>query len=209
MALTPAQLTTWKTDIASNANETPQYPGVAISALSLTNSDHADAIAKWYSLQASPDYFVWRDVPMATVLNTITFANMTPLDAIPLVTALGSNPSVAANATFNNQMATVHQWNGRSLSCQGKQFNLQNLTIGRDTAPMKNITYRAALQDCLTNIPAGASGALLSANWVGVRDGAKFLANRIEELLATGAGTTATPSDLGYEGSVTYQDLQA
>jgi hypothetical protein len=132
---------------------------------------------------------------------------MTPVDATPAMTTLPANPTAAQNATYNNQVATVHQWNSRSLACQGKQFNLQNLTIGRTTAPMKRTNYRAAMQDCLTNIPAGASGALISANWVGVRDGAKFLATRLEKLLATGAGTQATPSDLSFEGSVSHQDI--
>lgn len=137
-------------------------------------------------------FYVWRDLPMEDVLNTITFANMTPVDAVP------TSPSLA-----------VELWGSRSLACQGKQFNLQNLTIGRATAPMKRTNYRAALQDCLTNIPAGASGTLIAANWVGVRDGAKFLARVGESILATGTGTQASPADLASngEGEVTLQNV--
>lgn len=198
MALTPAQLATLKADILADG---------ALNAFP-NNSDGAFEIAKAYNAVAAPDYFVWRDLPMETVLNAITFANMTPVDAIPSVTALGANPTAAQNATYNNQMAALHSWNSRSLSCQGKQFNLQNLTIGRTTAPMKRTNYRAAMQDCLTNIPAGASGALIAANWVAVRDGAKFLATRGEKLFASGAGTQATPSDLSHEGNISINDIE-
>jgi hypothetical protein len=52
------------------------------------------------------------------VLGLITYANMTPLDAVPTTPDLSSRCGSPG-----------------SLACQGKQFNLQNLTIGRDTAP--------------------------------------------------------------------------
>lgn len=192
MALTLAQLQTLKTSIAANTN-TVLYAGSQTAINVVPNNDDGNiAIAGWYNLTAVPDYFVWRDLPMETVLNTITFASMTPSDAVPTADAL-----------------TVQIWTARSLSCQGKQFNLQNLTIGRSTAPMKRSNYRAAMQDCLTNIPAGAAGALIAANWVGVRDGAKFTATNAEELFASGAGTTANPSDLSFEGKLSGADISA
>jgi hypothetical protein len=207
--LTTAQLQTLKTDIAANT-ATVLYGGSQVAINTLPNNGDANfAIAAWYNGVAVPDYIVWRDLAMDKVLDTITFASMTPADAVPTVTGLSGNPTVAAQATYDNQMATLNTWRARSLSCQGKQFNLQNLTIGRTTAPMKKTNYRAAMQDCLTNIPAGASGANIAANWVGVRDGAKFQANRIEKLLATGAGTTATPSDLSHEGTISGDEVEA
>ncbi len=192
MPLTSAQLTSLKADIAANAN-TITFGGqsVAISAVP-NNPDGNFAIAAWYNLAASGPYVVWRDLPMETVLNTITFANMTPLDAVPTTPDL-----------------TVQVWIARSLSCQGKQFNLQNLINGRTTAPMKKTNYRAAMQDALTNVPAGASGALIAANWVGVRDGAKFNATNAEKLFASGAGTNANPSDLAFEGSLLGSDVES
>lgn len=202
MQLTLAQKQALKADIIAASD-----PECAALEAAPTNSDLAAAVATLYNQTAAPDYFVWRDLAMETVLNTITFASMTPADAVPTVSTLGSNPSVAQQATYDNQMSALNLWRARSLSCQGKQFNLQNLTIGRTTAPMKRTNYRAALQDCLTNIPAGASGANIAANWVGVRDGAKFLATRLEKLLATGAGTQATPSDLNAEGVLSYQNV--
>lgn len=188
MALSTAQLQALKNDIAAN---TATINGVQIKDMP-NNSDASDAIANWYNGTASPDFIVWRDLPMEDVLNLITFANMTPADAVPTTPDL-----------------TVQVWNARAICCQGKQFNLQNLTIGRTTAPMKRSNYRSAMQDCLTNIPAGASGATVAANWVGVRDAAKGKANRIEKLLATGAGTTNSPADVTYEGTISWPDVEA
>jgi hypothetical protein len=204
MPLTSAQLATLKAAIAANTATIPAgqpwtggYAGQAINALP-NGGDANAAIAGWYNLPASPAWTVWRDLPMEAVLNTITFANMTPADSVP------ANPDLA-----------VQVWIARSLSCQGKQFNLQNLINGRTMAPMRKSNYRAALQDCLTNIPAGASGALLAANWVGVRDGSKSSATNAEKLLQVpgGLGTAGAPSDLTYDqtydGPITGADVEA
>lgn len=198
MPLTSAQKAALKADILANTAPIPagqpwtnSFAGTQVK--DVPNSGDGNAtLAGWYNQTASPAYVVWRDLPMETVLNTITFANMTPADAVPTTPDL-----------------SVQVWMARSLSCQGKQFNLQNLINGRTTAPMKRTNYRAAMQDCLTNIPAGASGALVAANWVGVRDGAKFNATYAEKAMATGAGTSATPSDLSFEGAVTADDVES
>lgn len=194
MPLTAAQITTLTTDISNN---TSTIGGTQIKLLPHTQ-DNAVAVANWYNQFPSAnlptpgaDFTVWRDLPMETVLNTITFANMTPADAVPTTPDL-----------------TVQVYMANALCCQGKQFNLQNLTIGRSTAPMKRSNYRAAMQDCLTNIPAGAGGSLIAANWTGVRDGAKFLATNAEKLFATGTGTTATPGDLVVEGAIDATDIR-
>lgn len=195
--LTSAQLSTLKAHIAANTNTIPtgqpwtgSFGGTQVKDVPNSGDGNA-AIAGYYNLAASPAFTVWRDLPMETVLNTITFANMTPLDAVPTDTAL--NTSI---------------WQARALSCQGKQFNLQNLTIGRSTAPMKRSNYRAAMQDCLTNLPAGVNGALVAANWVGVRDAAKFSATNVEKVFATGTGSSGSPADLGYEGTISPDDVE-
>lgn len=190
MQLTPAQLSTLKADIAANVNVIPvgrPFAGTAINLLPNT-ADANFEIARWYNLTASPDFTVWRDISMEIVLGLITYANMTPLD-IPDGT---------------------QTWANRSLACQGKQFNLQNLTIGRSTAPMKRTNYRAAMQDCLTNLPAGAGGSLISAGWTNVRDAAKFLATYAEKLFSTGTGSTGSPADLATngEGTITGTDVE-
>lgn len=198
MALTPAQLAALKADILANTATIPAgqpwtnaFAGVQVKNVPNTG-DGCVTIAGWYNQTAAPDFYVWRDLPMETVLALIAYANMTPADAVPTDTALN-----------------VAIWQARSLACQGKQFNLQNLTIGRSTAPMKRTNYRAALQDCLTAIPAGFSGGSLSANWVGVRDAAKSLARYVEKALATGTGSFASPADLSHEGTVSAMDIES
>lgn len=189
--LTPAQLQTLKTNIAANTS-TVLIGGVATAINAIPNTgDGNDAIAGWYNQPAAGPWVVWRDLSMETVLGLVSYANMTPLDAVPTDTALN-----------------VAIWQARSLACQGKQFNLQNLTISRNTAPMKRTNYRAALQDCLTGLPAGASGALIAANWTGVRDAAKFSATNAEKLFSTGTGSGASPADLVFEGNITLQDIE-
>lgn len=186
MPLTGPQKTALKNDIAANASviASGQFAGVAVKDVP-NDPDGRQAVADWYNLTASPAFVVWRDLPMEVVLGLITYAAMTPADA----------PD------------GTQQWANRSLACQGKQFNLQNLTIGRSTAPMKRTNYRAALQDCLTNLPAGAGGSSIAANWTGVRDAAKFNATNAEKLFATGTGSTASPADMGYEGAITATDV--
>jgi hypothetical protein len=188
--LTTAQLATLKADIAANTN-TVLINGVATQIkLVPASPDNAAQIAGWYNQAASPAWTVWRDLDMAVVLGLITYANMTPLDAVPTTPDL-----------------SVQVWIARAQACQGKQFNLQNLTLGRTVAPMKRTNYRAALQDCLTNVPAGASGALLSANWTAVRDAAKGTATNGEKLFSSGTGSAASPADLVVEGALDASDV--
>jgi len=192
MNLTPAQLSTLKTNIAANAATVP-WNGSTLAINQLPNNDDAhDAIAKWYNLDAAGPWVVWRDLPMATVQSLITWASMTPLDAVPTTPAL-----------------TVQVWQARSQSAQGKQMNLLNMLVERTTAPMKQTAYRAGLQDCLTNLPCGASGALIAANWTGVRDAAKFNATNAEKLFSTGTGSSGTPADLSAtaEGQLTGTEV--
>lgn len=198
MPLTNGQLTTLKTNIVANTATIPagqpwsgSFAGTQVKDVP-NNDDGNYAVAGWYNLVAAGPWIVWRDLPMDTVLSLITFASMTPADAVPTTPAL-----------------TVDVYRARALACQGKQMNLQNLIISRTTAPMKQTSYRAGLQDCLTNIPAGASGALITANWVGVRDAAKFSATNAEKLFSTGTGSSAVPADLVVEGSITAQEVSA
>jgi hypothetical protein len=91
MHLSPAQLATFKVDILANANTIPAgYPwsggfvGVAVSAVP-NNSDGNVAVAGWYSLAASPDFYVYRksytpDLARAAIIGTANAA--TQLDAL-------------------------------------------------------------------------------------------------------------------------------
>jgi hypothetical protein len=180
--LTPQQLAALKASV----NGDP-----ALAALP-RDSDGATEVARVYNLPAVPAFTVWRDLPMDTVQALHVAANMTPL----------GNPPTTPDLT-------VQVWIARCVTCQGKQLNYQGLTQGRSVAPMKRAGYRAAIQDCLTNVPAGTNGALLSAGWVEIRDAAKSPATTAEKLFATGTGTTAAPADLTAEGPLTYQNVLA
>ena len=177
MALTSAQLTTWKADIASNVNTvTWQGAPTAINALP-TTTDAYDAIAKWYNLLASPDY-----TPQDTPDNTVT-------------------------------------WTNNSLACQGKQFNLQILLQGKTTFDASKINLRAGLNDATTSLPSGAAGASKSGGWTNILPILRRKASNIEKLFATqtsgvgvnsgdALGATTNPALMGFEGTVTFRDLE-
>lgn len=142
-------------------------------------------MAEW--LNGDSTFVVWRTTtPTAQISDQITWANFTPADA-----ADGSA-----------------LWQTRALACQGKQFNVQNLLLAAQGSIASGLTnVRAGWQDALTNIPSGASGALLSAGWVTVRDTFKRNARRVEKVFATGTGTQATPGSLVWEGALRDADV--
>lgn len=192
MPLSNAQLAALKADIAANTN-TVAYAGAPTQIKDVPNSSDGNfAVAAWYNQAAAPAFIVWRDLPMEAVHGLHVAANMTPL----------GNPPTTPDLT-------VQVWIARCVTCQGKQLNYQGLTQGRSTAPMKKLGYRAALQDCLTSVPAGTNGALLSAGWVEIRDAAKFSATNAEKLFATGTGTSGSPADLSFEGNVSASDVDS
>lgn len=159
----------------------------ALAALP-NNPDANQSIADAFNANAAPDFTVWlSSVPVDVVLNQITFANMTPVDA----------PD------------GTQTWANRSLAAQGKQLNLQNLILGRQSLPVGQSNFRAALQDALTGLPTGASGATIQANWAGVRTAIQRLATRAERLYATGTGTPASPANIVVEGRVTRDEVEA
>lgn len=151
------------------------------------NSDGAYDIAAAYNLPAAVDYYVWKtSISTSDVFDQITWANFTPQDAPDGTQA----------------------WANRSLACQGKQFNVQTILTGRESINPSKANIRAGLQDALTGLPSGASGANKNGGWANVNAVLYRKTNRIEKLLATGSGTTVSPSLLGYEGSISYQDVE-
>lgn len=145
-----------------------------------TGDDYA--IAAWCNAPASPAYQVWNTTtPTATIYDAINWGNLTPVDA----------PD--GTATFTN----------RALAAQAKQLNLQILLQGKEILTTGKSNIRAGLQDGLTNLPTGASGALLNAGWPTVKTAIQRAATNAEKVLASGAGTSANPSTLAFEGMVT------
>ena len=157
----------------------------ALSALPNT-ADDAFTIAAALNSTATPDFFVWQtSIPTQTIFDAITWSNFTPVDA----------PD------------TTQTWANRALACQGKQFNVQTILMGRETLNPSKANIRAGLQDALTAIPSGVAGASKSGGWAAVQAAMQRKATRCEKILATGFGTSASPALLGFEGSVSYQDV--
>ena len=204
MALSAAQLTTLKADIAANNTTIPagipdagSFVGTAIKNIAPGNVDGAYAIASWYRQLASGPFYVLRtDVGIDEIFDQVNWANYTPADA--------PDSSVT--------------WSNRSLACQGKQFNLQLMTQGKTVFNAARINLRAGLNDCTTNLPSGVSGASQSGGWANILTILRRAATNIEKLFAvqtSGVGTnsgntlgaTTNPALMQYEGSITYQDI--
>lgn len=184
--MTPSQLAAIKADILASPDLNAQP----------NNSDGAYEIARLYNLPASPTFNVWRtDAPVDAILDAINWSLYTPQDAAD------------NTATYTNRL----------LAIQTKQMNLQNMLIGRSSINAAKVNIRAGLRDAVIAVPAGASGAAVSP---GGASGATVLAacirnaTRIEKLLATasqGSDTTGTTTArvMGFEGQVSYQDIEA
>ena len=181
MNMTPAQLATLKAAILADGT---------MSAKPMT-SGGALEIAGILNAAAAPAYYVWRSSTSAPdILDAITWASLTPADA-PDGTILYQN---------------------RVLVCQAKQMNIQILLQGRDSLATGLASVRGGLSDALQNVPSGTGGAMLDAGWAGankVKASITRQASVVEKLFATGNGTTATPSAMGYEGPVSSDDVQA
>lgn len=184
MPLSAAQLVTLNNDIKANTNT---INGVAINTLP-QNGDTSFDIAKWYNGLASPAFYVYRNnIPVQEVYNQIDWNKLTPSDA----------PD------------TTQQWLNRAMQCQGKQFNLQIILQGQNLIDATKANIRAGLQDALTNVPSGVSGATVSAGWVPVRDSLYTQATYAEKLFATGTGSTASPATRAVYGQITAQDVDS
>lgn len=155
----------------------------------LTNTpDNNVAIANAFNQNATPDFYVWKtSVSVEDVQNAIIYANMTP-----------------AQTPDGTQL-----WANKALHAQGKQFNLQNLMLGRDYVNPSRTNVRAAFQDCLTGLPTKADGTNQAAGWTAVEASFKRLATRGEKLYVTGGnGAVGSPASLTFEGLLDYQDVE-
>jgi len=193
MPLTPAQLVTLKTNIVANATPIPAaqpwsgtFAGTAINALP-NNDDANTAIAGWYNMLTVAFQVYRNNIPIQEIEDKITYSALTPTDT--------ADASLA--------------WQNRAMSCQGKQFNLHLLTQGKDVVDATKVNWRAGMQDALTNVPSGVSGATVSAGWVPVRDSLYALATNAEQLYATGTGSTASPATRAVYGNISTQDVSS
>jgi hypothetical protein len=187
--MTPAQLTSLKNDIAANAN-TVAWQGTPTAISALPNSADANfAIAAWYNQNAAPDFTVWNSAtPIDAIQDATLYANMTPAQAIP------DTPQLA-----------VTLWTAKALAAQGKQFNLQNLMLGKTTINAAKPGVRNAFQDCLTALPTKNDGTNQAAGWTAVQTAMQRLARNVEKLFST----AAAPSNLAvFEGTISGDDVE-
>lgn len=184
--LTAAQLQTLKTELTTD----PTGQGYPAMIAAGTFSPIVDSLNGY----PTPDFMVWRtDTPVTDISDATDWAKFTPVDA-PDLTAIFTN---------------------RALVIQTKQMNLQTMLLmgGRSgTLDTSKANIRAGLRDAVIQLPAGASGAAVTAGGV---SGATVLAactrkaRRIEKVLSTGNATTGstTANLLGYEGAVSLDDV--
>lgn len=164
-----------------------------------TTSAGIYAIQQLYNAPSTTD--VWRtDASVSAITDAISWSIFTPADTMP-----------AADAATGN--AAIHQFNGRLLAIQTKQINLQSMLQGRTTVDASKANLRAGLRDAVTGLPAGASGAAISAGGAGgatVLNAMTRKATRFEKLFASTTATTGsiTANLLVLEGAVSFGDVE-
>lgn len=160
-----------------------------MAGIPMTNAG-TDQIRALYNTASTTD--VWRtEAPVKGIYDAIDWSKYTPSDAAD-GTAIQTN---------------------RLLSIQTKQMNLQNMLQGRDTIDASKANIRAGLRDAVTQLPAGASGAMVAS---GGTSGSAVLAacvrkaTRFEKLFSTGPVTTGSTSAnlLVLEGQLSSDDAQ-
>lgn len=143
-------------------------------------------IIKAFLLPAIPDFMVWnKRTPVENIYDAITWANYTPAD-VPDTTSI---------------------WTNRALACQGKQFNIQTMLLGREFINAEKPNIRNGLQDALQSIPSGAGNANLAGGWPAVKIALTRQATRLEQLFASGVGSPAAPGLTVITGSLGYDEV--
>jgi hypothetical protein len=131
-------------------------------------------------LKGNSTFVVWRDSTLTSdIFDAIVGSNLTPSDA-PDGTQLFEN---------------------RAMVCQGKQNSLMILLQGQLQLSTGKSNIRVWLQDALTGLPSGASGAVTNAGWPAVKTAISRFATLYEKIFSTGTGTAGTPGSLVVEGS--------
>lgn len=177
-SLTSAQYATLKAAILADNTLSPFTSG--------PTTDYG-ALANALNTAYTPAFYVWRStVPASEIANSIIWAKLTPQD-VPDGT---------------------QAWLNRAMACQGFQFNIQNIfyaSAGSVATGLPNI--RQGLNDSLSAVPSGASGAVQSAGWNAVKTTITRQVTRAEKVFATGTGTQGIPGDLGWEGTIAISDI--
>lgn len=147
-------------------------------------------LATQLNKEAAPTFWVWsKNADVQAIRSAIVWANLTPAD-VPDGT---------------------QAWANRSLQCQGKQFNIQNIVPFTGTLDASDANLRNGLQDALQGVRSGAAGASQDAGWIAVRNTLARKAKYIEKVLADTAlgdgSTRALSANLVFEGSISDADV--
>lgn len=206
MALTAAQLQTLKTNILANTAVIPAglggFAGSQVKDVPNTG-DGNDVVAKWYNLAASPAYLVWNPAtPIKSIRAAADLSKFTPIDA----------PPASTNTVTGTNDALLYQ--NRALQCQLKQANAVFILAGEGAVDATPQQFRQTMNDCLVNIPSGASGANNNAGWGtaaapgAVRTAMQRAATNAEKVFgAQAAGSGAAGNDTATaRGSATNPD---
>lgn len=189
MAMTPSQLSSLKAAIVANPawNNQPMTSGGAY------------AIAADMNLVASPDFMLWRsDAKVTDILDAVSFDKYTPTDLA------GDSDTAPISAAKTNRL----------LAIQTKQMNLQLMLQGRDSVNANKANIRASLRDAVIALPSGVGGAATTAGGVSgvtVLTACTRKALVGEKILAGAPAQTGTVTAnlIGYEGTVSSDDVQA
>ncbi len=105
-------------------------------------------------------------------------------------------------------------YTNRALLIQTKQMNLQLMLQGRTTIDASKANIRAGLRDAVINLPAGVSGAPVSASGasgINVLNALTRKATRLEKLFASAGVATGsvTAGILIFEGTVSNDQMQS
>lgn len=144
------------------------------------NADGNFEIARLYNLAASPDFWVWR-------------------------TSVPKHEIVSVQSTDADGVTTrsfIWAGNGFITRAAGEQAaweELFNATLAVNAA-LPNV--RQAFADIFSGTGNAAS------NRTHLLNVARRKATRAEKLFAAGTGTAAVPGTMGFEGAVSYQDVE-
>lgn len=176
--MTPEQLAALKVAVLNSADQ------AVVAAASSRNDTELSRL-----LNLPSTFVVWRLSTSADdISEAILWERLTPVD-VPDGSAIQTN---------------------RLLLCQAKQMNLQVLLQGRVTVATGRSQIRTGFSDALTNVPSGVGGQTQDAGWIGasrVKATITRFATAAERVFATGAGTAGVPGVLGFEGTVSIDDI--
>lgn len=180
MPLTAAQLSTLKTFFSNDASMATLKANVGTEA--------QDNVAIRDAFNAASTFVVWRTTtPVEDIQDAISWDRMTP----------------------NQAPDGTQTWANKALHAQGKQFNLQNLLLGRSSIPSAKPNWRSAFQDALSNLPTKSDGTNQDAGTAAVKTAMERFATVAEKQFATGTGSAGTPGSLVWEGSMTTDEVVA